>query len=275
MVFWCDQLLCHGSPCHVILFLSLFLSQHQTWTNLCEILPHNYVSVCESKNFAIIFEVTRCFIVSRLHWIEHIKNCHINPCETTRTLRSSDTLLFTVPFTRTELAKRAFWCAAPSVWNSLPSFITNSGSLTTFKSRLKTHFFRLSFDCSVHVWSHHIPASVSEVTTFWRYINQFIITIIIIIIIIIQITRGIISCDTIILIQYFYMWIATSHLHLYYMVLGLYNWFIIIVIVIVIIIINVSLYGGEQSLSTSFSLLATLSLMCTTLAVHSRWPMQQ
>jgi len=76
---------------------------------------------------------------------------HVNPRDTTRTLRSSYTLLFTVPFTRTELAKHAFRCAAPSVWNSLPSFIINSGSLTTFKSRLKTYFFLLSFDCSVHV----------------------------------------------------------------------------------------------------------------------------
>jgi len=66
---------------------------------------------------------------------------HINPRETTRTLRSSDTLPFTVPFTRTELAQRAFRCSASPVWNSLPSFITNSGSLTTFKSRLKTYFF--------------------------------------------------------------------------------------------------------------------------------------
>jgi len=76
---------------------------------------------------------------------------HINPRETTQTLRSSDTLLLTIPFTRTELAKRAIRCAAPSVWNSLPSFITKSGSLTTFKSWLKTYFFHLFFDCSVHV----------------------------------------------------------------------------------------------------------------------------
>ena len=33
---------------------------------------------------------------------------YINPRETARTLHSSDTLLFTVPFTKTELAKRAF-----------------------------------------------------------------------------------------------------------------------------------------------------------------------
>ena len=46
----------------------------------------------------------------------------------------------------------------------------------TFKYRLKTYFFRLSFDCSV--WPHHIHASAPEVTTLWRYINQYIITII-------------------------------------------------------------------------------------------------
>ena len=69
-------------------------------------------------------------------------SCHIKHRESTRTLRSSDTSLLTVPFTRTELAKRAFRCAAPSVWNSLPSLATSSGSLTTFKSRrLKTYFF--------------------------------------------------------------------------------------------------------------------------------------
>ena len=34
----------------------------------------------------------------------------------------------TLTFTRTELAKRAFRCSAPSVWTSLlPSFITNTG----------------------------------------------------------------------------------------------------------------------------------------------------
>ena len=57
------------------------------------------------------------------------------------------------------LSCAAFRCSAPSVWNSLPSFITNSNSLTTLKSRLKTYFYRVAFDCSIHVWSHHIPVS--------------------------------------------------------------------------------------------------------------------
>jgi len=37
--------------------------------------------------------------------------------------------------------------------------------LTTFESRLKTYFLCLVFDCSIHVWLHHIPASSREVTT--------------------------------------------------------------------------------------------------------------
>jgi len=83
-----------------------------------------------------------CFTVQNINLFLSISRIQ-ERTTTTRTLRSSDTLLLTVPFTRTELAKRAFRCAAPSVWNSLPSFIINSGSLTTFKSRrLKTYFFR-------------------------------------------------------------------------------------------------------------------------------------
>ena len=78
-------------------------------------------------------------------------SCHIKHHKSTQTLRSSETQLLTIPFTRTELAKRAFRCSTPSVWNSLPSLITNSDSLTTFKSQLKTYFFHLAFDCSIHV----------------------------------------------------------------------------------------------------------------------------
>jgi len=36
---------------------------------------------------------------------------------------------------------------------------------------------------TLHIWPHHIPASVPEVTTLGRYINQFIVIVIIIIII--------------------------------------------------------------------------------------------
>jgi len=39
----------------------------------------------------------------------------------------------------------AFHCAAPTVWNSLATDITNSCSLTVFKSKLKTYIFCQTF----------------------------------------------------------------------------------------------------------------------------------
>ena len=50
------------------------------------------------------------------------------------------------PTTRTRFADRAFRCTAPTVWNSLA--ITCSFSLTVFKSRLKTHILRQTFNLS-------------------------------------------------------------------------------------------------------------------------------
>ena len=38
--------------------------------------------------------------------------------------------------------------AAPTVWNSLATDITNSCSLTVFKSKLKTYIFRQTFNRS-------------------------------------------------------------------------------------------------------------------------------
>ena len=49
-----------------------------------------------------------------------------------RTLRSSDAPLLAVPRTRTELARRAFSVAAPSIWNSLPADIRLCESVPLF-----------------------------------------------------------------------------------------------------------------------------------------------
>ena len=61
-----------------------------------------------------------------------------------RTLRSSEAPLLAVPRTRTELARRTFSVAAPSVWNSLPADIRLCESVPLFKRHLKTHLFRLT-----------------------------------------------------------------------------------------------------------------------------------
>jgi len=61
-----------------------------------------------------------------------------------QTLRSSDAPLLAVPRTRTELARRAFSVAAPSICNSLPADIRLCESAPLFKRHLKTHLFRLT-----------------------------------------------------------------------------------------------------------------------------------
>jgi hypothetical protein len=58
-----------------------------------------------------------------------------------RILRSSVAPRLFVPRTRTEIGKRAFAVAAPSVWNSLPGSVRLSDSVSTFKKRLKTYLF--------------------------------------------------------------------------------------------------------------------------------------
>jgi len=76
----------------------------------------------------------------------------------TRTLRSSDAPLLAVPRTRTELARRAFSVAAPSVWNSLPADIRLCESVPLFKRHFKNPSVQTDFlvdrshglDCDRH-----------------------------------------------------------------------------------------------------------------------------
>ena len=43
------------------------------------------------------------------------------------------------------LGDRSFTCAAPKLWNALPFEVRDFKSLDIFKSKLKTHLFRLAF----------------------------------------------------------------------------------------------------------------------------------
>ena len=63
-------------------------------------------------------------------------------------LRSScDTLLLKQPSFKSKvtLGDRLFTCAAPKLWNALPFEVRDSKSFDIFKSKLKTHLFRLAF----------------------------------------------------------------------------------------------------------------------------------
>jgi len=64
---------------------------------------------------------------------------------TARNTRSSSVPLLCVPFRRTPFARRSFSTAAPLTWNLLPPAALNCDSLSTFKSRLKTHLFCTAF----------------------------------------------------------------------------------------------------------------------------------
>lgn len=63
-----------------------------------------------------------------------------------RQLRSAATDALVVRRTRlATVGDRAFTVASVRVWNSLPVDVTSAATLQTFKNRLKTHLFRISF----------------------------------------------------------------------------------------------------------------------------------
>ncbi len=64
----------------------------------------------------------------------------------TRSLRSAEKGLLCAPKSRTKtFGERSFICAAPLHYNALPLDIRQAKTLDSFKSRLKTHFFRLAY----------------------------------------------------------------------------------------------------------------------------------
>ena len=59
----------------------------------------------------------------------------------TRSLRSSSAHLLAVARIRTTLASRGFRSAGPHIWNALPINVKLAPSLSSFRSKLKTHLF--------------------------------------------------------------------------------------------------------------------------------------
>jgi len=63
----------------------------------------------------------------------------------TRTLRSSDGLLFTIPFCQLSSGNRAFSINAPRVWNNLTHDCRASSSIACFKRNLRTELFNVAY----------------------------------------------------------------------------------------------------------------------------------
>ena len=59
--------------------------------------------------------------------------------------RSSNSLVLSIPYVRSSLGKSSFSVIGPRLWNSLPPDTRNSSSLPIFRSKLKTHLFKIAF----------------------------------------------------------------------------------------------------------------------------------
>ena len=62
-------------------------------------------------------------------------------------MRSDETIVLSVPPNPRlpSYGDRAFYIAAPVLWNSLPSHIRQANTLGEFKSRLRTHLFQQAY----------------------------------------------------------------------------------------------------------------------------------
>ena len=63
-------------------------------------------------------------------------------------LRSNSGIIISHPVGKMlkSFGDRSFSVAAPTLWNKLPANLRNISSLSTFKSCLKTYFFKLAFN---------------------------------------------------------------------------------------------------------------------------------
>ena len=70
----------------------------------------------------------------------------ITPYEPRRALRSTSSALLCVPRHNLERYGRRSFCAEPVLLNSLPEDMRLADSLNSFKSHLKTHYFKLAYN---------------------------------------------------------------------------------------------------------------------------------
>jgi len=123
-----------------------------------------YVPCCRDCNLVVLtFETQK---TSSPQYLSQ----HISLRTSARNTRSSSVPLLCVQFRRTSFARRSFSTAAPLTWNSLPPAVLNYESLSTFKSRLKTHLFSTAFcyNYSTYLFRQRL---CSHLMALGRFIN--------------------------------------------------------------------------------------------------------
>jgi len=111
-------------------------------------------------------------LVEKLHWFPEEDRIHykiatlafrhfesslppylelLHTYQPSRTLQASSEKLFKAPKLTSDLLETSFHFQAAKIWNSLPTNVRSSPSLTSFNKNLKTHLFkeRFSLFCTV------------------------------------------------------------------------------------------------------------------------------
>ena len=153
----------HLSPANLTIAIHFTLASHkQISTNFNAFKIHWQVSLQILQNIN-----TSTPTLKKLHWLPIKQRIDYKTCLLTyKTLtnqqptylynslsflshsvstRSSDSLVLSIPYVRSSLGKRAFSVIGPRLWNSLPPDTRNLSSLPIFRSRLKTHLFKIAF----------------------------------------------------------------------------------------------------------------------------------
>ena len=127
-------------------------------------------------DFYCRFSFQRWYTTSkRIHNYMHNRAASLSFPSHSLSTRSSDSSVLSIPSVQTSLDKRAFFVIAPRLWSSLPPDTRNSLSVSTFRSKLKTHLCKLAFPLN-SLSSYHPTAYPDLILVFpllWILLNTF------------------------------------------------------------------------------------------------------
>ena len=125
--------------------LLILVSKNETSLLVLEVNALHWLPVREQIEFKLAVLVFRCLHGTAPPYLANAELCRVADIDTRKQLRSvSSSALVTPSSRRSTLGGQAFFVASPHVWNSLPSNVTESQTLGTFRRRLKTHLFAVS-----------------------------------------------------------------------------------------------------------------------------------
>ena len=103
----------------------------------------HWLPIKQRVTYKIALTVFKCLHVDNFQ--SYLKEL-VTLYEPSRSLRSGSQFKLDKPFKKLEtFGKKSFHHAAPEVWNALPLELRSCTSLSIFKKKLKTHFFKIAF----------------------------------------------------------------------------------------------------------------------------------